>query len=1057
MTKELANKNYKKELNVLDDYIRQVSLPKKLLLGRIIPDVPLSSPIMVEWAEEQYDRVLNGITIKGHYYNPFFYHFLNFFLFEVIELDKNRKPTGNTISSFPLYSNVDEYIFDKFWDAAISGLHVALMTGRGQGKFQKNSTLTPTPNGDVQFGDLKKGDNVYTKSGKITKVKNIKEYGKLDTFILKTNDGRETNCSTGHLWEVYDIQDKKLNKEETKVVEALFISNKLIYGKGKLRYRFALPIAGEVYYKEKKLIIDPYVMGYLLGNGAFNENGIRVSTIDSFIVNEFEKILGDNFKLVRDFTTVNYYIKELNKGLKIDKRGVLNHVNSFTEKTRQLGLEHSRAFNKKILDEYKYSSIEQRYSLVQGLMDSDGSASKNGSAEYYSVSEQLIDDLAFVLRSLGIKCLKGNDIRDDERRGFRLYIYTGKPIFRLPRKKKLLLSDEKASDRVKRFRYRTSIVGMKLEKGNENGRCIEVDDASGTYLTNNFLVTHNSFIGTSIVNRRYNFFPKSHCVISASISDHVDTAWKKVQETLRLFNERYPMFAHGTIKNDDDEILSGFKKKTDIGEIKTGYLCNIEKVLYGKNANKTRSMRPNIQLLEEFGAFASKGPASLKNVLNQSAGSHRIGGGLVKTFMMLMGTGGSVDNDDAKDVFLHPNAYNIYPIYEWNDNGSGLFFPMSYKYTKTWEKTGTPDIKEGERLELKERAILKKSGDAIAYQNHCQEFPLNLTEVFLKKGTNLFNQDRIANQWIVLENNPPKIKKGYLDYIQNNEGVIIGVEFKENGIGPINIVEEVELDDDGRNYQNLYVMGVDSIDQGGNDSVTSDSKSSKLVGLVKKRIIDGKYQTSTHNVYVAWYEKRSPEVRDDYENILKLAIYYGALVNLEYTKIGIVAYFRERNFKDLFMKRPTIASPSDSDSRSKLIGTPASMPIILHQDEKIRDYINDWSDQIMIIPLLAQLRDYQQEDRTKYDFVVAMGMCELADEDLLGKLAKIKPKPLTHGMSIYGYYTDDKKRKRYGIIPSKGDVPGFKKKKDRGPVRWIDTSNNPRYDEEYEKEIKDLF
>ena len=699
MSKEIANNNYKKDLNTLDDYVRQVNLPKKLLLGRIVPDVPNHSPIMAEWAEEQYDRVLNGITIKGHDYDPFFYHFMNFFIFEVIKKDKDGKPIG-VHSSYPLYSNVDEYIFRKFWEAANSGLHIALMGPRGFGK---------------------------------------------------------------------------------------------------------------------------------------------------------------------------------------------------------------------------------------------------------------------------------------------------------------------------------------------------------------------SFFGTSIINRKYNFFSKSHCVVSASISDHVDTAWKKVQETLRLFNERYPMFAHKKIRDDSDEILSGFRKSTDMGEIKTGYLSNIEKVLYGKNANKTRSMRPDIQLLEEFGAFPSKGPASLKNVLNQSAGSHRIGGGLVKTFMMMMGTGGSIDNDDAKDVFLNPNAYNIYPIYDWHDNGSGLFVPVNYKYSGAWEKTGTPDLKEGLRLEELERAKLKEAGDPIAYQNHCQEFPLNLTEVFLKKGTNLFNQDRIANQWMVLEKTPPNIKKGYLNYIQNDEGLIIGVEFKENGIGPINIVEDVELDDEGNKYQNLYVMGVDSIDQGLNDSVSRESKTSKLVGLVKKRIIDGKYQSSTHNIYVAWYEQRSPEVRDDFDNILKLAIYYNSMVNLEYTKIGIIAYFAEYNFKDLFMKRPSIASPSEGTNRSKLIGTPASTPIIMHGDEKIRDYINDWSDQIMIKPLLAQLRDYQQEDRTKYDFVVAMAMCELADEDLLGKLAKPKPKPLTDGMQIYGYYRDKDGKKKKGVIPNGNSSPGFKQKPDRGPVRWVDTSGNPRYDEEYTKSVNELF
>lgn len=59
--------------------------------------------------------------------------------------------------------------------------------------------------------------------------------------------------------------------------------------------------------------------------------------------------------------------------------------------------------NKFIPDIYKYSSIEDRYKLVKGLMDTDGSVWKSGSCNFVNTSERLIDDLAYVLRSLGIR------------------------------------------------------------------------------------------------------------------------------------------------------------------------------------------------------------------------------------------------------------------------------------------------------------------------------------------------------------------------------------------------------------------------------------------------------------------------------------------------------------------------------------------------------------------------------------------------------------------------------------------------------------------------------
>lgn len=971
----------------LKDYYKPINVPAKLLSGRDVIDAPMHSPLIREWYDEQYEYVINGITINGKYWNPLIYHFLNFFYFPVQR--KNPK-TGRLYvtnePNFALFSRVDEYIFDKMWEAMNTDRHIMIMGSRGIGKAQSVSTEMIINGQLKRLFNAKVGDLVHSDNGKETEITHITEYDDLEMYEIEFADGRITNCSTGHLWNVYKQGDKK-----TRTVEAITLAENLRDGTSSKTggWYYSVPISGEVEYKEKEQSIDPYIVGCLLSSGLYCEgHDIRVAT-------------------------------------------------------------------KCIPENYMYGSIEQRYALVQGLMDSDGHAYKNGyNQEYYSVSEGLIDDLAYVLRSLGIKCTKGDDIRKDGRKGFLLYILTGKPIFRLPRKLNLVKLDSEVSSRILTGRYKTAIVRMELHKGKEKGRCITVADKSGTYLTNDFIVTHNSYWATSILLRKYNFFQGTHSVVSASIQEHVDTAWNNIELTLNFFDKKHPALKHKRRLNNNTEKQSGEVLKTDTGDVLRGFNSRIEKILYGRNPNKTRSKRPDAQLIEEFGAFPSKGLGNLKDVLAQSRGSNKVGGGIMKNFVMMLGTGGSVSNDHAKEVFHKPDAYDFLSINEWDGMNTGIFIPVQIKRAGTWEDDGVPDIKKALEQEAKERDKLKAAGDPVSYNNYCQEYPQNIREVFLKKGTNRFNQNKIAAQAIILENpnsSIPKVKRGSFKYIKNDLEQVMGVTFVHDSVGPINMIEEVELTADKKRYDDLYVMGVDSIDMGTGDSA-DENKGSKLAALVKKRIINGKSRAGNSSMYVCWYNERSFEVRDDYEQVLMMAMYYKSKINLEYTRINIISYFREKGFFYMFMKRPSIALGGDGTKRSNLVGTQVNDTLIDHQDSKISDYINDYSERIFSIVLLEQLRDYQREDRTPYDLVVAMGLCELADEEYIGVGAKAENDYASTKMKKFGYYTDKNGYKRKGELPTQKDLSSNSNY--GGGVTWIDASGEAKYESEYLDSLK---
>jgi len=99
---------------------------------------------------------------------------------------------------------------------------------------------------------------------------------------------------------------------------------------------------------------------------------------------------------------------------------------------------------------------------------------------------------------------------------------------------------------------------------------------------------------------------------------------------------------------------------------------------------------------------------------------------------------------------------------------------------------------------------------------------------------------------------------------------------------------------------------------------------------------------------------------------------------------------------------------------------------------------------------LEQLRDYQREDRTRFDLVVAMALCEIADDDLLGIPAKTNNTD-TKDFQEFGYYADEKGYKKFGVIPvARKQVNEFFKEPVTNGFRWIDMKGQPRFDDNFD-------
>jgi len=437
-------------------------------------------------------------------------------------------------------------------------------------------------------------------------------------------------------------------------------------------------------------------------------------------------------------------------------------------------------------------------------------------------------------------------------------------------------------------------------------------------------------------------------------------------------------------------------------------------------ADKLRGDRTERLIFEEFGS----NPVGLDTY--SVAKALVLNNGIRLGIRILFGTGGDTDITENKQgkskagimaletMFLKPRGFLILP-YRHNKNNTNQyvetgFFAASFETVQqVMDHRGYVKPEEGKAYYQKQRDMIE---NAEALAKECAEFCFTYEEALSRKGSNIFNQAKLAEQRIEVDihGTTPKPKKGFLKWIYAGDtNQIIGVKFIENPKGDIEIIEEPQFDEQGQRITNLYVAGIDSIDAGTNESAVGEG-GSKFCIVVKKRTLG-----LGGNIYVAKYINRPADVREAYERALQLLTWYDCKGNLEDTKIGLKGYFQSKNMMHFLMKRPRYALEAQAGNKNatQLYGTPATPKVITYGLELVRDYIEDYSQNIFFSDMLLQLQDYSDEFKGKYDLVAALQMCEIADQELNGVPVK---REQIQEWSDFGYYKDKYGRKQFGII-----------------------------------------
>ncbi len=333
----------------------------------------------------------------------------------------------------------------------------------GSGKAQDLDSLILTPNGFKRMGDMRINDVVLTPDGKTDVIVGIYPQGIRPIYELTFKDGTKARADEEHLWLVRgNKQYNRAGKIRLGKLPQLKTTKELISDlrnyRGDNKWFIQYPKIKD-FGKKWAYLISPYTIGCLLGDEELN------------------------YKASIRFTAAD------------------RNTNSLTEELRSMKLLGLNSYDKHIPNELLYTDRLSRLELLRGLLDTDGyvrnpelQQDKGLPSRHFSftsVSEQLVNDVAYLVRSLGGRASVTRKSRKSGTSWEILgWLHTDEVPFKHPRKVKWW-NELKPRD-IERGKAIISIDYI----GEREAQCIKLRGSEELYITDDFTVTHNTELAT---------------------------------------------------------------------------------------------------------------------------------------------------------------------------------------------------------------------------------------------------------------------------------------------------------------------------------------------------------------------------------------------------------------------------------------------------------------------------------------------------------------------------------------------------------------------------------
>jgi len=421
------------------------------------------------------------------------------YLDEIMNQAEQKKTDGELKTGWPLFDSA-------FGGIPRSDAFISIPGKPNQGKALAVTARLKTPIGWKLMRDVQVGDGLASIDGAPSVVTGVFPQGVEKTYRVTFSDGRSVVCSGDHLWSVHFVHqysegygDDKHNGWKVFTTDA--IRQFCLNGNRKNSHREVfIPLVSGDFGSSESLPLDPWLLGALLGDGGLTEGSPTITKADPYIIDKVRGKVGD--------LGLDVVLADDKDTFRICHAGRYGLQNPLMETLRLLGLWETDSFTKFIPRQYLDADVESRWQLLQGLMDTDGTAGKTKETSYGTSSPVLAKDVQELVRSLGGICSISERIptfrgKDGEKKQgalcFDLNIRMAEraALFSLPRK----------ADRVPTAENRQPRLTIKTIEfvGEQETQCITVSHPSKLFITDDYIVTHNSSFLANVAWRLVDF------------------------------------------------------------------------------------------------------------------------------------------------------------------------------------------------------------------------------------------------------------------------------------------------------------------------------------------------------------------------------------------------------------------------------------------------------------------------------------------------------------------------------------------------------------------------
>lgn len=411
-----------------------------------------------------------------------------------------------------------------------------------QGKAQPLDAQVLTPRGFVPMWSIREGQLVIGADGKPHRVTGVYPQGEKEVFRVTFSDGSSTECCDEHLWFTTTVRDRKRG-EPGSVKSLKEIRRTLRYGGKDRRPNHWIPWVEPVEFEGAELPLHPYLLGLYLGDGT-SGGMVRIHNPEPDIQARVAELLDEHDVASVAADGMTCTVRRAQRS---------NQVSRTKMVIKALGLSGLRAEEKFVPEPYLYASPAERLALLQGLFDTDGYVNTHTSIEYTTVSRELARAVQFLARSLGGRATIHEKeptytYKGEVRQGqlaYRMNVSFDNGITPISSEKHLARWRPTKRNSARRI-VSVEAVGVKP------CQCIRIDSPDHLYVTDDFIVTHNTALALGVAQTAalegrpvgiFSLEMSRDALVERMLSSEARVDSSRIR-TGRLKDDDYPRLAH---------------------------------------------------------------------------------------------------------------------------------------------------------------------------------------------------------------------------------------------------------------------------------------------------------------------------------------------------------------------------------------------------------------------------------------------------------------------------------------------------------------------------------